>query len=82
MALPHGLPDMTDRKVQFRYSKDGGNNWSTWVERSLGEVGQFQQRVRRYRLGQGRQWVFDIRVTSPVRADLLAAAVQVTQAGA
>lgn len=64
------------RVVQIRYSKDGGNNWSAWVERDLGEVGEFQKRIRRYRLGQGRQWVFDIRVTSPVRADLIAMSVQ------
>lgn len=73
---------MSDRKVLFRYSKDGGNNWSGWVERSLGEVGDFQKRVRRYRLGQGRQWVFDVRVTSPVKADLLAASIQMEGGGA
>lgn len=67
---------MTDRKVLFRYSRDGGHNWSGWVERSLGEVGEFQKRVRRYRFGQGRQWVFDIRVTSPMKADLLAMSIQ------
>lgn len=67
---------MSDRKVMFRYSKDGGHNWSGWVERSLGEVGDFQTRVRRYRFGQGRQWVFDIRVTSPMKVDLLAMSIQ------
>lgn len=69
---------MTDRKVLLRYSKDGGHNWSGWVERSLGEVGEFQKRVRRYRMGQGRQWVFDVRVTSPVQADLIAASIQLS----
>lgn len=69
---------MIDRIVMFRYSKDGGHNWSGWVERSLGEVGEFQKRVRRYRLGQGRQWVFDIRVTSPIRVDILAMSLQVS----
>lgn len=69
---------MSDRKVMFRYSKDGGHNWSAWVERDLGEVGEFQKRVRRYRLGQGRQWVFDTRVTSPIRVDILAMSLQVS----
>jgi len=69
---------MTDRVVAFRYSRDGGHNWSGWVERSLGEVGDFQKRVRRYRMGQGRQWVFDVRVTSPVQADLIAASIQLS----
>jgi hypothetical protein len=64
---------MSDRKCLIRYSKDGGNNWSGWVERSLGEVGDFQERVKVSRLGKGRQWVFHIRVTSPIPAHLLAA---------
>ncbi|TNW23428.1 hypothetical protein EIP73_11700 [Xylella fastidiosa subsp. pauca] len=75
MAISPGLPNMS-RKVMLRYSKDGGHNWSAWVERDLGDVGAFQKRLRRYRLGQGRQWVFDIRITDPVVAHLLAMSLQ------
>ena len=32
---------MTDPIVQFCYSKDGGNTWSNWRERSLGAVGEY-----------------------------------------
>ncbi len=63
----------TSRTVQFRYSKDGGENWSEWRDRSLGEVGAFQKRVTFNRFGKGRQWVFDIKVTSPCAAHLIAA---------
>lgn len=63
--------------IQIRYSKDGGRNWSAWRERDLGEVGDFMKRVKCLRLGQGRQWVFDIKTTSPVRCDLLAASIQI-----
>lgn len=63
--------------VDIRYSKDGGNNWSHWKRRSLGDVGDFMKRVRVHRLGRGRQWVFDIRVTDNCRAALLAASLQV-----
>lgn len=73
-SLVQAVDDL--RVVQFRYSKDGGHNWSGWVTRSLGEVGEFQKRVRAYRFGQGRQWVFDIKVTSPVKADLIAMSIQ------
>lgn len=62
---------MLDRTVQIRYSKDGGHNWSHWRDRSLGEIGEFQKRVQLLRLGQGREWVFHIKVTDPVSADLL-----------
>lgn len=71
---------MTDRTVQIRYSKDGGRNSPAWRDRSLGEQGEFQQRVVLRRLGIGRQWVFEWKVTSPVRADLIAASLQVEPA--
>lgn len=67
---------MPDRVCQIRYSKDGGKNWSGFVERSLGEIGEFEKRVKLRRLGKGRQWVFDVRVTSPIAAHLMAAASQ------
>ena len=71
---------MSDRTVQIRYSKDGGRNWSAWRNRSLGELGEFQKRVITRRLGIGRQWVFEWKVTSPVRADMIAASLQVEPA--
>lgn len=63
--------------VSIRYSKDGGRNWSGWKQRSLGDVGDFVKRVTCWRLGRGRQWVFDIMVTGPVRADIVSAGIQI-----
>jgi len=57
--------------VDVRYSKDGGNNWSDWRTIPFGETGDFCKRIELRRLGRGRQWVLDIRVTDPVKADLL-----------
>lgn len=59
--------------VDFRYSKDGGHNWSAWRQCSMGAVGNFVKRIEMRRFGQGRQWVFDIRVTDDAKADLMAA---------
>lgn len=70
-------PAPAEQVASVRYSKDGGRNWSVWRERDLGSVGDFVKRVKCLRLGQGRQWVFDIKTTSPVRCDLLAASIQV-----
>lgn len=67
---------MSDRTVQIRYSRDAGRNWSSWRNRSLGELGDFMKRVHMEALGRGRQWVFEWRVTSPVRADLIAASLK------
>lgn len=63
--------------VDIRYSKDGGHNWSDWRRIPLGETGDFVKRVETRRLGQGRQWVFDVRITDPVRTDIIAASIKV-----
>lgn len=59
--------------VDIRYSKDGGRNWSDWRKMNAGDTGDFTERLQARRFGRGRQWVFDIRITDPVRTDILAA---------
>jgi hypothetical protein len=59
--------------VDIRYSKDGGHNWSDWRKMDMGQTGEFMKRISMRRFGIGRQWVFDIRVTDPVRADMITA---------
>lgn len=61
--------------IDLRYSKDGGRNWSDWRKLDMGETGDFVKRLQARRLGRGFQWVFDIRVTDPVRADLIAGSI-------
>lgn len=60
------------RKTQIRYKIDG-RGWSDWIDRSLGERGQFGFPVVIMRLGRGQTFVYEIRTTDPVRADILAA---------
>lgn len=62
--------------VDFRYSKDGGRNWSDWRPLDMGSTGAFVKKVQTRRLGRGFQWVFAVRVTDPVKADIMAASVQ------
>jgi len=59
--------------IDIRYSRDGGRNWSDWRKIDMGDTGDFMQRLQARRFGRGRQWVFDFRITDPVRADILAA---------
>ena len=61
--------------IDVRYSKDGGRNWSDWRKLDAGEAGDFCKRLQLRRLGRGYQWVFDIRVTDAVRADLIAGSI-------
>jgi hypothetical protein len=67
---------MSDRKVFFCYSDDGGHTWSSWRERSLGEQGEHEKRVRFNRLGSFRARIWRIRVSSPIKRDLLGAVGQ------
>jgi|LNAP01.1.fsa_nt_gb hypothetical protein len=69
----------TDHFVEVSYSKDGGHNWSNKKRRSIGQIGQYEQRVKLMRMGRGRQWVFKITVSSPRKRDLLGAVVTVEQ---
>lgn len=62
--------------LRLRYSKDGGRNWSAWRHLDTGDTGDFLKPVIARRLGCGEQWVFDVLVTDPVRADLIAMEAQ------
>lgn len=54
-------------QVMIETSKDGGRTWGheRWV--SLGAVGQYLNRVVLRRLGRGRDFVFRITMTDPVK---------------
>lgn len=60
-----------DRVVLIAISKDGGHNFGDWKEASLGAIGEYRKRIRYRRLGSGVQFVLKVRVTSPIRADLM-----------
>jgi len=79
--IPPPPPPPPDHHVLVRYSKDGGRNWSNWKKRSLGAIGEYQQRVRFTRLGQGYRFVFQIQISSPVKRDLLGASLRIEPRG-
>jgi hypothetical protein len=62
---------MSDSWVRLSWSDDGGRNWTDWEVESLGEVGEYEKQVIFTRMGQSRQRVYKIRVTSPRKRDLL-----------
>lgn len=59
----------------LRYSDDGGRNWSNWKQASLGAVGQYGKRCQFTQLGQFRSRLMHLRVSSPVKRDIIAAGV-------
>lgn len=66
---------MSDRILQFRYSDDGGRNWSEWREKDLGAEGNRMVPCTFRRLGFTEHRIFQIRDVSPYRQDVVAAAV-------
>jgi hypothetical protein len=82
LVLNTGMPYANEAFVDLRYSKDGGNNWSNWRTMSMGETGGFVKRLEFTRFGICRQMVFDMRITDPVRADLLDASINLEGAKA
>lgn len=82
MIVETGNGSDADHKLMFNYSNDGGRNWSNIRERSIGAIGDYLKRVKLFRLGAHRQFVGKIRISSPVKADLLGAVAQVQGLGA
>lgn len=64
---------MSDHYLRMQYSDDGGDNFTNWEEESIGEVGEFGQRVVFTRLGPFRNRVIRIRCNAPRRCDVLGA---------
>lgn len=74
-ASQTGDADETDPVIEMRVSKDGGNTWGAWKQRSLGKIGAYLTRIRWLQLGRGRQWAFHFRIIDPVRCDLISVSV-------
>lgn len=79
MAVGLGNTDSVDRQVSLRFSDDGGFNWSAWNSISIGQVGGYTERVRFWRLGRFTCRTFQIQVSSPVKRDLITAAIEMRE---
>lgn len=69
-----GLNDGLGRAPQMmlRYSDDGGHTWSSRRVTSIGRIGEYGYRAKFTRLGAGRNRVFELSVTDPVKVVILA----------
>jgi hypothetical protein len=73
IGRPSGSVDAIDPQLQFQYSKDSGHTWSSWKQVSLGQQGEYKDRVVFSRLGQARSFTPRVRITSPVPVTLISA---------
>jgi len=65
--------------LMLRWSDDGGHSWSNIKTVSIGAVGEYEARAIFRRLGSGRNRVFEISLTDPVRFAVFGAFANVTK---
>lgn len=63
----------SDPQAMLRYSRDGGNTWSSEITRPIGKIGEYGRRAIWNRLGQAVDFRAELRITDPVEAIVLAA---------
>lgn len=70
-----GLESGADPQMMLRYSNDGGHSWSDYRTSTVGKVGEYGARCRFNRLGAGRNRVWEISMTDPVKFAVIGAVV-------
>lgn len=65
--------------LMLRYSNDGGHTWSNEKTSNIGAVGQYGQRAKYTRLGNGRNRVWEISMTDPVKFAVFGAVLESEQ---
>lgn len=63
----------TDPLLMLRYSNDGGNTWSAERFGPMGAIGEYGNLCRFWDLGQGRDRVWEISGTDPVKFSVVGA---------
>lgn len=77
VGLPTGQGE--DPKMMLRHSDDGGHTWSNRREAPMGRIGKYGARAKWNRLGRGRNRVFEISITDPVKRVVLGAYADVAK---
>lgn len=67
-----GNDDVTTPQIALEVSKDGGHTWTQrkWTTekwKNIGSIGQYGNRVKWYRLGYGRNWMFRVMIADAVK---------------
>jgi hypothetical protein len=61
----------SDPMMMLAVSKDGGHTYGTERLTTLGKIGEYKARAEYRRLGRGRDWLFKLRITDPVKRSLI-----------
>lgn len=77
VGLPSGAPEDVEPMVMMRFSNDSGRTWSNELWRSMGRIGKYLTRIQWWRLGLGRQRVFEASGSAKVRTIILGGNVDI-----
>ena len=69
----------SDPQVMMQYSVDNGHTWSEELLRSLGKQGEYSDRVEWWRLGRGKDFMFRVRCSDPVKFVVTGAGLKVAR---
>ena len=73
VGLSNGLTANENPQAMLRWSDDGGSTWSNEHWTSIGQQGAYKNRAIWRRLGWARDRVFEVVVTDPINAVIIAA---------
>jgi hypothetical protein len=69
----------SDPEVMLRISRDGGRTFGIERKRTIGQRGQYKKRVFWKKCGRGRDFVFEVAGSDPVKTAILGAGIKVRQ---
>lgn len=62
-----------DPEIMLQFSNDGGKTYSNELWQKLGEIGEYETEVFWPQLGQGRSLITKIRISDPIKRNIVAA---------
>lgn len=70
-----GTGQGSDPQMSLQISRDGGHNFGFEMRTTIGALGNYMQRLVWRRLGRGRDFVFKLRISDPIKIVIIAAAL-------
>ena len=67
-----------DPQAMLQWSIDGGQTFSYELWQPIGKIGEYRNKIFWYRLGQGREFIFRIKITDPIKIVILGAYINAT----
>lgn len=66
-----GLTGTDEPNISLRYSDDGAKSWSNEITKGIGEIGQYNKRVKFHKLGSSRHRNYEVSISDPVKVAIV-----------